>query len=459
MRVYLSLIIALFLSMSCYALTPDDDEQEVRVVGDKNYTNANLVYDGIDVSNYQKDINWEATASDPNIKYVYIKATEGATHKQHRYRRNLENARRHGVKVGSYHFMRTSTSIQSQFENFISVVKREEQDLVPLLDVETREGWTIKQLQDSVMKFAQLLEEHFGCKPMIYTSSSYFNNYLGAGFANYPLFIARYAKSEPQLYFGAKWILWQFSDRGRIDGIDAMVDLSRFNRGCSLKDIAYRTVKPSNRRRNNGEVPRPKVRHEEKPVVPLPNKQRREIDDIYYKDKSDVQKRGEENARKRQKMEEKRLEEERKAQEKLRKEEEKKRKEIEKRQKEIEKKRAEEQKKRDEEERRRIEQEQKRQKEEAKQRARQQAQERMKSEKDRKAQSEKENAAQQERDRRNALEKAKQERLANEQKNNPNTTTVNTGKKPKYVPKGNNQSSADNDAVHYNKKKKSSSNN
>ncbi len=428
MRVYLSLIIALFLSMSCYALTPDDDEQEVRVVGDKNYTNANLVYDGIDVSNYQKDINWEATASDPNIKYVYIKATEGATHKQHRYRRNLENARRHGVKVGSYHFMRTSTSIQSQFENFISVVKREEQDLVPLLDVETREGWTIKQLQDSVMKFAQLLEEHFGCKPMIYTSSSYFNNYLGAGFANYPLFIARYAKSEPQLYFGAKWILWQFSDRGRIDGIDAMVDLSRFNRGCSLKDIAYRTVKPSNRRRNNGEVPRPK-------------------------------KRGEENARKRQKMEEKRLEEERKAQEKLRKEEEKKRKEIEKRQKEIEKKRAEEQKKRDEEERRRIEQEQKRQKEEAKQRARQQAQERMKSEKDRKAQSEKENAAQQERDRRNALEKAKQERLANEQKNNPNTTTVNTGKKPKYVPKGNNQSSADNDAVHYNKKKKSSSNN
>ena len=53
------------------------------------------------------------------------------------------------------------------------MVRPDEQDLIPLLDVETREGWTIKQLQDSVMKFAQLLEEYYGCKPMIYTSSSY----------------------------------------------------------------------------------------------------------------------------------------------------------------------------------------------------------------------------------------------------------------------------------------------
>ena len=255
------------MSFSCFA---SDDDHEVQLVGDKNYSNsATLIYDGIDVSNYQKDINWEATAHDPNIKYVYIKATEGATHKQHRYRRNLENARRHyrrnlenarrhGVKVGSYHFMRTSTTIQSQFENFISMVRPDEQDLIPLLDVETREGWTIKQLQDSVMKFAQLLEEYYGCKPMIYTSSSYFNNYLGSQFARYPLFIARYSKSEPQLYFGAKWILWQFSDRGRITGIDALVDLSRFNRGCSLKDITYHNRPRGRVKQRNDYVPRPK---------------------------------------------------------------------------------------------------------------------------------------------------------------------------------------------------------
>ena len=295
-----------------------------------------------------------------------IKATEGATHKQHRYRRNLENARRHGVKVGSYHFMRTSTTIQSQFENFISMVRPDEQDLIPLLDVETREGWTIKQLQDSVMKFAQLLEEYYGCKPMIYTSSSYFNNYLGSQFARYPLFIARYSKSEPQLYFGAKWILWQFSDRGRITGIDALVDLSRFNRGCSLKDITYHNRPRGRVKQRNDYVPRPKVRHEEEIPVPRPKKRQEVNYNAMSKEDLEVQRRGEENARKRQKMEEKRREEERKAQEKAKKEEEKQRKEIEKRQREIEKKRQEMEKKRLQEERKAQEKERKRQEQELK---------------------------------------------------------------------------------------------
>lgn len=40
-----------------------------------------LVYDGIDVSSYQEDIDWSATASDKNIKFVYVKATEGTSYK------------------------------------------------------------------------------------------------------------------------------------------------------------------------------------------------------------------------------------------------------------------------------------------------------------------------------------------------------------------------------------------
>ena len=329
-----------------------DDEHEVKLIGDKNFTNKTVRYDGIDVSNYQKDINWEATAKDKNIKYVYIKATEGASHKQHRYRRNLENARKHGIKVGSYHFMRTSSSIQSQFNNFISLVKREEQDLVPLLDVETRAGWTIKQLQDSVLKFVRMLERHYGCKPMIYTSSSYFNDYLGEKFAGYPLFIARYSKTEPTVNFGAKWILWQFSDRGRIEGIDAMVDLSRFNKGCSVDDIAYKRGKKSRERissrrdRDEDEVPPPSRRNVEEPaVVPYPNRRSGNLPKPITKEEREIQERGREAARKRLELERKEQERQRKEEERLRKEEEKKQKEIKKRWEEAEKRRKAEEKK------------------------------------------------------------------------------------------------------------------
>lgn len=459
MRVYFLMIFTILFSLLCPAVNvndDDDDDQEVKLVGDKNYSNnEHLIYDGIDVSNYQKDIDWRTTARDDNIKFVYIKATEGATHKQHRYRRNIENARRHGIKVGSYHFMTTTSSVESQFKNFISVALPEEQDLVPLLDVEKRGGWTVKQLQDSVMKFAIMLEQHYGCKPMIYASSSYFNNYLGAQFAHYPLFIARYAKSEPSLYYGAKWILWQFSDRGRIDGIDALVDLSRFNRGYSVKDIAYKNHVRRKVRRNNGEVPRPKIKHQEKPEVPMSPKQRREIENNYKnKEKTEAQKRGEEAEKKRLKEEEKRRKEEAKQAEQQRKAEEKKRKEIEKRQKEIEKKHKEEERKRLEEEKKRQQQEQKRREEEAKKRAHNLAQDRMKAAKERAADIEKEKQLQQQQQQHDELQRAKDERIkkqqqqekaAAKQSKTSNSTTV----KPIKANKAN-QSSADNDEIHYN---------
>ena len=436
MRVYVPLILMLMTWVAAWAV---DDDQEVTLVGDRNFNNSTLIYDGIDISNYQKDIDWSATAKDPNIKYVYIKATEGATHKQHRYRRNLESARNHGIKVGSYHFMRTSTPIQAQFENFISMVKAEEQDLVPLLDVETREGWTVKQLQDSVLKFAQLLEQHYGCKPMIYTSSSYFNNYLGAKFASYPLFIARYAKSEPQLYYGAKWILWQFSDRGRIDGIDALVDLSRFNKGCSVNDIKYTNAMKRKTRNNNGEVPRPKVRHQDsKPEVPLSPKQRREMEANANKnkEKTDAQKRGEEAERKRLKEEEKRKKEEAKRLQEKQKEEERKRLETEKRTRELEKKRQ--------------EQEEKRLKEEKKLKEREA---RLKAEKEKAEQREREKREKAEAQQRRELEKARQERLQQErdrEKKNA-ATSKPAATKPATAIKNANQGSADNDAATYTK--------
>lgn len=320
------------LAALCHAQQP----QQVHVEGDQNYNNDRaLVYDGIDVSRYQKDIDWRTTASDKNIQYVYVKATEGANYVSSHYRRNIENARKHGVKVGAYHFMRPGLSVKSQFDNFTRIVKIEEQDLIPLLDVEKKDGWSIKQLQDSVKRFAQMLEAHYGCKPMIYTSSSWFNNYLGADFVGYPLFIARYSKSEPQLNFGAKWTLWQFSDKGRIKGIDANVDLSRFNRGVTINDILInKRAQQAKQRRSNQRsvtsVPFPKKKQRAvQQEVPMSPRQRKEAEErrLAELEKQDPKlakqrakdekekKRRDEEARKKREKEQKELEKKQKEQE------------------------------------------------------------------------------------------------------------------------------------------------
>lgn len=305
MRQILTTILLLAASLTVVVAQNANPPQKVDVQGDNNYENGpGLHYDGIDVSSYQKDIDWTTTAADKNIKFVFVKATEGKTHQSRHYRRNIEHARKQGVKVGSYHFLRTTSSIDDQFANFTQVVKLEEQDIIPLIDVETRSGWTNKQLQDSVKKFADLIEAHYGVRPMIYTSSSFFNNYLGPDFAKYPLFIARYSKSEPQLNYGAKWILWQFSDRGRIQGIDAYVDLCRFNKGCNVNNLLI--GKKGNRSTRGNTVPQTvpepkKKQNAAKPDVPKSKKQQKDEE----KRRREEQKKADKQAKQQQKEQEK----------------------------------------------------------------------------------------------------------------------------------------------------------
>lgn len=244
-----------------------------------NGSSANLIYDGIDVSSYQKDIDWSATAKDKNIKFVYVKATEGSTYRSRHYQYNIENARQYGIHVGAYHFFRPNVPVEKQFLNFTSVVKKEDQDLIPLIDVEVRgNNLTVKALVDSVLAFADKLEDHYGCKPMIYTGHAFYNSYLSGKISGYLLFIARYSKVEPRLTGGANWVLWQFSEKGVIAGIDHAVDLCRFNKGCGLKDILISGRKVRSRTHTTAQKERrPELAAEEKKEV-KPNPEQEKLD-------------------------------------------------------------------------------------------------------------------------------------------------------------------------------------
>lgn len=202
-------------------------------------------FDGIDISRHQGNINWEELKKNTKIKFVYIKATEGSNLVDPRYRDNLRNARKHGFKVGSYHFFTDLSSARQQFINFAKTANRDEQDLVPVIDVERLGKWTPQQLRDSIKVFADLVEDYYGCKPMIYTFETFFNRNLGRSFEKYPIFIAKYPKGQEQPNInGVKWVLWQFSECGRFKGIkDNLVDMSRFNKGHSLEDILYKPSK------------------------------------------------------------------------------------------------------------------------------------------------------------------------------------------------------------------------
>lgn len=199
--------------------------------------NAEAKYDGIDISSHQGYIDWAKVSSDKDIRFVYIKATEGATYRSPHYAHNLTQAHRHGMLVGSYHYLTSSSSIDEQFDNFSKYALEPIQDLIPMLDVEFRGDWSRRQLIDSVDKFCELVENHYGVKPMIYSTMEFYNRNLTPHFNNHKLYIGRYSNTEPEINWEGKYTIWQYSETGIIPGIDAYVDLCRFRKDGWIDEI------------------------------------------------------------------------------------------------------------------------------------------------------------------------------------------------------------------------------
>lgn len=195
---------------------------------------------GIDISHYQGNVFWETVGENTKMAYVYIKCTEGGDRIDERYENNIQMAHRHGLKVGSYHFYRPKAEQQRQFENFITQCRRSEQDLIPMIDVETNAGLSTEELCDSLFKFLDLVERHFHQKPLIYTGTNFYNKHFQNKLDDYKLMIAQYNGQEPVLKDDRDYTLWQYTGKGHIHGINGYVDKSRFMGKHTLRELKYR---------------------------------------------------------------------------------------------------------------------------------------------------------------------------------------------------------------------------
>lgn len=194
---------------------------------------------GIDVSHYQGNINWAQVAEDSQVGYCYIKATESSTYIDDRYAANIKQARKAGIKAGAYHFFSPTTSPTEQLRNFTNVVKKKEQDLIPLIDVEkmTKRG-NPKAFRQRLKIFLDGVERHYGVRPLIYTGENFFNKYLTGHFQGYSFMIAKYREEPPVIFDNTvKIIMWQYTSEGRINGIRGNCDQSIFINNFDIKDI------------------------------------------------------------------------------------------------------------------------------------------------------------------------------------------------------------------------------
>ena len=199
--------------------------------------NINSLYtEGIDISHYQERIDWDQVRQEP-IPYVYIKATEGCNFIDSHYATNVREAHRVGLSVGSYHFYRPNVDWQQQLAHMTSIVKTEEQDLVPLIDVEVRGHVSEGKFISDLKNFVAAVEKHYGKRPLIYSGQNFYNKHLAGHFPQHQFMIARYSSQQPLLSDGKSYIMWQYSERGRVPGIRTNVDRSRIIGDFSLREL------------------------------------------------------------------------------------------------------------------------------------------------------------------------------------------------------------------------------
>lgn len=198
---------------------------------------------GIDVSYWDSGIDWPKVRA-TGQRFMFTKATEGDFYADPTFAANWSGAKAAGLLRGAYHFFRCNVDPNKQAKKFIDYVKtvKDNGELPPVLDLESHDGQPKDKIISRAKTWLDEVEKAFGRKPIIYSGQYFLQDYFseaGGGppkwAKDYPLWLAQYPNTyvdgqQPFLPRGwFKWTFWQYSEKGRVNGINASVDLNVFN--------------------------------------------------------------------------------------------------------------------------------------------------------------------------------------------------------------------------------------
>ena len=198
------------------------------------------VLNGVDVSVYQGDVNWNAVKSS-GVDFAIVKATQGRAVSSNAYlftdrqfANNITNAHQAGVKCGVYHYLTAKTvkEAQTEADHFLETIRpyRNKITLYAAVDVEEKKylpknKTLLTQIVDALITFCFSYVQADGYKPIVYTNPDFLSHYLN-DITKWDLWLAlwRDKSKVPTEYKNMK--VWQYSDKGRVSGISGNVDVN-----------------------------------------------------------------------------------------------------------------------------------------------------------------------------------------------------------------------------------------
>ena len=209
------------------------DDQEVVYVDD---TDQVLSRKGIDVSKHQGRINWKKVASD-GVEYAFIRAgyrgsSEGTLVEDETFQANIKGAAENGIDVGIYFYTQAMTEAEAveEAQFVLELIKDYEVQYPVVLDLEEVESDTARtasmtreEYTRAALAFLDTIK-NAGYTPMIYGNLKTFMIMLDLKeLEEYDKWFAYY--NEP-VYFPYEFTIWQYTSKGKVNGIDGNVDLN-----------------------------------------------------------------------------------------------------------------------------------------------------------------------------------------------------------------------------------------
>lgn len=179
---------------------------------------------GIDVYEGTGVVDWLQVARSGRV-FAWLKAAEGVTIRDSRYKVNYDGAHAVGIMRGAYIYAHPDDSPHETVNNLLAATANTKPELGYALDLEVTGGLTAGALQIWVNQFATALAKATGTKPLDYSYPAFISKTRVRFGLSRGTWIADYGVSKPP----DGWTFWQYSSKGTVPGVSGPCDLDEFN--------------------------------------------------------------------------------------------------------------------------------------------------------------------------------------------------------------------------------------
>lgn len=185
---------------------------------------------GIDVSRHQEIIDFkkvkESNASFVIIRLGYQEGVNGKYKVDPYFYKNIKNAIKNNLKVGVYFYSYANSTIEAkkQAKWVINKIKKYKITMPVAFDWECYSAFndmslSLFGLNDVSNTFLDEVKKR-GYKVMLYASKNHLESIWT--YEKHPIWLAHYTSYTN---YTGKYVMWQLTDKGKIDGIDKLTDV------------------------------------------------------------------------------------------------------------------------------------------------------------------------------------------------------------------------------------------